>query len=64
MVKDISDLAIPELFESDEELDEFLTWYRAERQANLARQRMSLVVLDTDVTFRIVKGIRQVGDPS
>jgi hypothetical protein len=25
----------PDVFESDEELDEFLVWYRAERQRNL-----------------------------
>ncbi|MDI6103185.1 hypothetical protein QLQ12_31715 [Actinoplanes sp. NEAU-A12] len=25
----------PDVFESDEELDEFLLWYRAERQRNL-----------------------------
>ncbi len=35
-IKDVSELAIPGFFESDEELDEFLAWYRAERDAQLA----------------------------
>ncbi len=35
-IEAISDLAIPGFFESDEELDEFLTWHRAERDAQLA----------------------------
>ena len=36
VVKDIKDFAVPGAFETDEELDDFLNWYQAERQANLA----------------------------
>lgn len=36
VVKDIKDFAVPGVFETDEELDDFLNWYQAERQANLA----------------------------
>ncbi len=32
----IDDLAAAGVFESDDELDEFLAWVRAERNANLA----------------------------
>jgi hypothetical protein len=35
-VESIHDLARPEVFESDEELDAFLAHVRAERDANLA----------------------------
>ena len=35
-VESIHDLAQPEVFESDEELDAFLAHVRAERDANLA----------------------------
>lgn len=35
-IGDISELAAPEIFETDEELDEFLEWYRAERDAHAA----------------------------
>ena len=32
----LDDVARDDVFESDEELDAFLAWYHAERQANLA----------------------------
>lgn len=35
-VESVHDLALPEVFESDEELDAFLAHVRAERDANLA----------------------------
>ena len=35
-VHDVADMARDGVFETDEELDEFLAWVRAERQANLA----------------------------
>lgn len=35
-IESIDDLAAPSVFESDQELDEFLAWVRAERNANLA----------------------------
>jgi hypothetical protein len=35
-VSSLDDVARDDVFESDEELDAFLVWYRAERQANLA----------------------------
>ncbi len=35
-VTSLDDVARDDVFESDEELDAFLAWYRAERQANLA----------------------------
>lgn len=35
-IKSIEDLAAPEVFETDEELEEFLTFVRADRNANLA----------------------------
>lgn len=35
VVKDIKDFAVPGVFETDEELDDFLRWYDAERRANL-----------------------------
>ena len=35
-IKSVDELAAPGVFESDEELDEFLAWMRAERDANLA----------------------------
>lgn len=35
-VKSIHDLAAPEIFETDEELDEFLVYIRAEREASIA----------------------------
>jgi hypothetical protein len=35
-VKSLDDVARDDVFESDEELDAFLAWYHAERQANLA----------------------------
>lgn len=35
-IGDGSDWAIPEFFGSDEEHQEFLAWYRAERQKELA----------------------------
>ncbi len=35
-VESIQDLAQPEVFESDEELDAFVTHVRSERDANLA----------------------------
>lgn len=35
-IESINDLAAPGLFGSDEELDKFLAWVRAERNANLA----------------------------
>ncbi len=35
-VKSVHDLADPEVFETDEELDEFLAHVRAERDANIA----------------------------
>ena len=35
-VQSIHDLADPDIFETDEELDEFLAFVRAERDANLA----------------------------
>lgn len=34
-VEDLDDLAIPDFFESDEEFDEFQTWVRAQRTADL-----------------------------
>jgi hypothetical protein len=34
-IADLRDLACPELFESDEELDEFITYTYAARQADL-----------------------------
>jgi hypothetical protein len=34
-VEDLDDLAIPDFFESDEELDEFQTWVRTQRLADL-----------------------------
>ena len=36
VVKDVKDFVVPGVFETDEELDDFLRWYEAERQANLA----------------------------
>lgn len=36
VVRDIKDFAVPGVFETDEELDDFLRWYEAERQTNLA----------------------------
>lgn len=35
-IESVDDLAVPGVFESDDELDEFLAWMRAERNANLA----------------------------
>ena len=35
-VMSADDVARDDVFESDEELDAFLVWYHAERQANLA----------------------------
>ncbi|HET8683185.1 MAG TPA: hypothetical protein VFM54_15140 [Micromonosporaceae bacterium] len=35
-VMSLDDVARDDVFESDEELDAFLDWVRAERQANLA----------------------------
>jgi hypothetical protein len=35
-VHDAADMARDDVFETDEELDAFLTWVHAERQANLA----------------------------
>jgi hypothetical protein len=35
-VTSLDDVARDDVFESDEELDAFLVWYHAERQANLA----------------------------
>jgi len=35
-IKSIEDLAAPDVFETDEELDEFLAFVRADRNANLA----------------------------
>jgi hypothetical protein len=35
-VTSLDDVARDDVFESDEELDAFLAWYHAERQANLA----------------------------
>jgi len=35
-IRSVDDLACDGVFDTDEELDEFLAWYRAERQANLA----------------------------
>jgi hypothetical protein len=35
-VMSVEDMARDDVFESDEELDAFLAWYHAERQANLA----------------------------
>jgi hypothetical protein len=35
-VHDVEDMARDDVFETDEELDEFLAWVYAERQANLA----------------------------
>lgn len=35
-IESVDDLAAPGVFESDEELDEFLACVRAERNANLA----------------------------
>ena len=35
-VMSADDVARDDVFESDEELDAFLAWYHAERQANLA----------------------------
>ena len=36
-VTSLDDVARDDVFESDEELDAFLAWYRAERQANSRR---------------------------
>ena len=36
LIESIDDLAAPNVFDSDQELDEFLAWVRAERNANLA----------------------------
>lgn len=35
-IQSIEDLAAPDVFETDEELDEFLAFVRADRNANLA----------------------------
>lgn len=35
-IESVDDMARDDVFESDEELDEFLAFVRAERQANLA----------------------------
>ncbi len=35
-IKSIEELATPEVFETDEELEEFLAFVRADRNANLA----------------------------
>jgi len=35
-IQSVDELAAPEIFESDEELDEFLTAIRADRNADLA----------------------------
>lgn len=35
-IESVDELACPELFESDDELDEFLTFVRASRHADLA----------------------------
>lgn len=35
-IRSVSDLACEDIFETDQELDEFLTWVTAERRANLA----------------------------
>jgi hypothetical protein len=35
-IKSVDDLVCEGAFETDEELDAFLAWYDAERQANLA----------------------------
>jgi hypothetical protein len=35
-VKNVHDMARPELFDSDEEADEFLVWLREQRWGNLA----------------------------
>jgi hypothetical protein len=36
VVKDIKDFAVDGVFETDEELEDFLRWYDCERRANLA----------------------------
>lgn len=35
-IRSIDELACDGIFDTDEELDEFLAWIRAEREANLA----------------------------
>ncbi len=35
-IESVDNLAAPGVFDSDDELDEFLVWVRAERNANLA----------------------------
>ena len=36
LIESVDEFAAPGVFESDAELDEFLAWVRAERNANLA----------------------------
>lgn len=36
VVQNVHDFAVPGVFETDEELDDFLRWSASERQANLA----------------------------
>jgi hypothetical protein len=51
-IKSVDDLVCEGIFDTDEELDAFLAWYRAERQADLALRPVDHVVLDTDVASR------------
>jgi len=34
-IQSVEDFIVPDMFESDEEVDEFIEFYRAERQASL-----------------------------
>lgn len=36
VVKDLKDFTVPGVFETDEELDDFLSWSAAERRATIA----------------------------
>ncbi len=36
VVRDVKDFAVPGVFETDDELEDFLGWYESERRANLA----------------------------
>ena len=57
VVKDIKDFAVPGVFETDEELDDFLNWYQAERQANLAWPVGHLHAKGRPVPAALVRGV-------
>jgi hypothetical protein len=59
-VDSLDDLARPDLFGSDEELNDFLTDIYASRRR---RHRVNLVALDTDVASTILRGMHPALTP-